>query len=79
MRLRIRSISLTVCALGLLTAVGTAQTSSRPAARSASDPVRATVLYQDRVIELTRAQRDANDLWITPADLTRINDFVLKP
>jgi peroxiredoxin len=41
--------------------------------------VRATVLYQDRVIELPRAQRDANDLWIAPTDLTRINDFVLKP
>jgi AhpC/TSA family len=38
-----------------------------------------TVLYQDRVVELTRTLPDPNDLWVPPQDLPRINDFVLKP
>ena len=39
----------------------------------------ATVLYQDRVIEVARTLADPNNLWVVPADLPRINDFVLKP
>lgn len=39
----------------------------------------ATVLYNDRVVALEQTLPDASDLWVTPADLTRINDFVLKP
>lgn len=39
----------------------------------------ATVLYQERVVELQEILPDATDLWVTPADLTRINDFELKP
>ncbi len=39
----------------------------------------ATVLYQDRVVEVGRTLDDPNDLWVVPADLPRINDFVLKP
>lgn len=39
----------------------------------------ATVLYNDRVVEVDRTLPDANDLWVRPEDLTRINDFVLKP
>src|SRR5574341_128835 len=40
---------------------------------------RATVLYQDRVVEVERTLSDPNDLWVVPQDLPRINDFVLKP
>jgi hypothetical protein len=40
---------------------------------------KATVLFQDRVVEVDRTLGDPNDLWVVPADLTRINDFVLKP
>lgn len=39
----------------------------------------ATVLFNERVVELEQTLPDANDLWVTPEDLTRINDFVLKP
>jgi hypothetical protein len=37
------------------------------------------VLYLDRVTELDRTLADPTDLWVTPEDLTRVNDFVLKP
>ncbi len=39
----------------------------------------AVVLYNERVVELDQTLADATELWITPEDLTRINDFVLKP
>ncbi len=39
----------------------------------------ATVLYNERVVAIEQTLPDASDLWVTPADLTRINDFVLKP
>ncbi len=39
----------------------------------------ATVLYNDEVIEVSQTLADANDLWVIPEDLTRINGFVLKP
>ncbi len=39
----------------------------------------ATVLYNERVVELERTLPDATELWVTPQDLTRVNDFVLKP
>ena len=39
----------------------------------------ATVLYKERVVEVANTLPDATDLWVTPEDLTRINDFVLKP
>lgn len=38
-----------------------------------------TVLHLDRVVELEQTLADPTDLWVTPEDLTRINDFVLKP
>lgn len=38
-----------------------------------------TVLYLDRVVELDSTLPDVSDLWVSPEDLTRINDFVLKP
>lgn len=39
----------------------------------------ATVLYNERIIELEQTLPDATDLWVKPEDLTRINDFELKP
>lgn len=39
----------------------------------------ATVLYNERVVELDKTLPDATELWVTPEDLTRVNDFVLKP
>ncbi len=38
-----------------------------------------TVLFNDAVVEVDRTLEDPNDLWVLPADLTRINGFVLKP
>lgn len=38
-----------------------------------------TVLYADREVQIEHTLADPSDLWVTPADLTRINDFVLKP
>lgn len=37
----------------------------------------ATVLYDDRVIEVTRTLADPNDLWVVPEDVTRISGFTL--
>lgn len=38
----------------------------------------ATVLYDDRVVEVGRTLADPDDLWVTPADLTRVSGFVLR-
>jgi len=38
-----------------------------------------TVLYNDRTVELEQRLADPNDLWVSPSDLTRINNFILKP
>jgi hypothetical protein len=38
-----------------------------------------TVLYNERVVEVAQTLPDATELWVQPQDLTRINDFVLKP
>lgn len=38
-----------------------------------------TVLFNDSVVELSDTLADPVDLWVTPADLTRITGFVLKP
>ena len=37
------------------------------------------MLYLDRVVEIERTLADPTDLWVTPADLERVNGFVLKP
>jgi len=42
-----------------------------------AEPV--TVLYDDQVIAVERTLADPNDLWVTPADLPRVNGFELKP
>ena len=39
----------------------------------------ATVLYEGDTVAVAETLADATDLWVTPADLTRINGFVLKP
>ena len=39
----------------------------------------ATILYKNRVVKIERTLPDPNDLWVVPDDLTRVNDFVLKP
>ncbi len=46
-------------------------------AGAAAEPV--TVLFDDRVIEVERTLPDADDLWVMPADLPRVNGFELKP
>jgi hypothetical protein len=38
----------------------------------------ATVLYDDRVLEITRTLADPDDLWVVPEDMTRIGGFVLR-
>ena len=40
---------------------------------------KATVLYQGATVEIDTTLADATDLWIPPADLTRVNGFELKP
>lgn len=42
-----------------------------------AEPV--TVLYDDKVIAVERTLPDADDLWVSPADLPRVNGFELKP
>lgn len=39
----------------------------------------AVVLYNERVVAVDQTLPDATELWVKPEDLTRINDFVLKP
>ena len=46
-------------------------------AGAVAEPV--TVLYDDRVVEVERTLPDADDLWVMPADLPRVNGFELKP
>lgn len=38
-----------------------------------------TVLCNDNVVEVENTLADPTDLWVSPADLTRINGFELKP
>lgn len=39
----------------------------------------ATVLYNDQTFAIEEVLASPNELWVSPADLTRINGFVLKP
>jgi hypothetical protein len=61
---RIPVAALAVCSLSL-------------GAVASAEPV--TVLYDDQVIAVERTLADPNDLWVTPADLPRVNGFELKP
>ena len=45
----------------------------------AIDQTEKTALYLDRVVTLEQTLADPTDLWVTKADLARINDFELKP
>ena len=38
-----------------------------------------TVLHNDATINIENTLEDPTDLWVSPADLTRVNGFVLKP
>lgn len=38
-----------------------------------------TVIARGEVFEIERTLADPTDLWVSPADFTRINGFVLKP
>lgn len=38
-----------------------------------------TVIYQDNEINIEQTLSDTEQLWVTPTDLTRVNNFVLKP
>ena len=38
-----------------------------------------TVLHEGRTITINETLASPTDLWVSPADLTRINGFVLKP
>ena len=46
-----------------------------PAAPNAT----ATVLYDDRAVNIDKTRPDAKDLWVRAADLPRINQFEVKP
>ena len=48
-----------------------------PVLAIAADP--ATVLYNGKTIAIQDTLAAPNDLWTSPADLTRINGFVVKP
>ena len=50
-----------------------------PLLSGAANAQSVTVLYDQRVVEVAETLPDATDLWVKPDDLTRINDFVLKP
>ena len=39
----------------------------------------ARILYSDRVVTIDSALSEAKELWVSPADLKRINGFELKP
>ena len=42
-----------------------------------AEPV--TVLYDANMVEVARTLPDADDLWVAPEDLPRVNGFELKP
>lgn len=50
-----------------------------PVAESAmASPATVTVLYGNHAVEITQTLEDPTDLWVTAADLKRINGFELK-
>ncbi len=67
-------LMMAACALGPPSA-GASITTSQPSVES----VVTTVLYLSRTVEIESTLADPSDLWVTPDDLTRVNDFVLKP
>ncbi len=73
------TLTVIACAAVIFAAASCARTESERQPAPGDQGGRATVLYQDRVVELERTLNDPNDLWVVPQDLPRINDFVLKP
>ena len=65
-----------VCAATLL-AVSCGGADDRRTPAPGDQGGRATILYKDRVVEVARTLNDANDLWVVPEDLPRINDFMI--
>ena len=57
--------------------IGAAAAAVMLPAVAAAEPV--TVLFDDRVVEVEQTLPDADDLWVLPADLPRVNGFELKP
>ncbi len=53
--------------------------STSPLSAQGVDESEKIALYLDRVVALERTLADPTDLWVTKADLERVNDFVLKP
>jgi hypothetical protein len=76
-----RALAAVTCAAAALAAASCGQpTADREAGPTGERAgAGATILYQDRVVQVARTLDDPNDLWVVPADLPRINDFVLKP
>jgi hypothetical protein len=74
-----RAFAVLTCAGAILAVAACAQSDRDQERAPAAQTTRATVLYQNRVVEVARTLDDPNDLWVVPEDLTRINDFVLKP
>lgn len=60
------SVALSWLVFGSLSAVAAAEQS-------------ATALYLDRTVAIERTLDDPTDLWVSPAQLTELNGFVLKP
>ncbi len=44
-----------------------------------TEQVPTTVLHAGHVVTVEQTLADPSDLWVTPADLTRVNGFELKP
>jgi hypothetical protein len=72
-------LTVVACASVIVAAASCARTDGDRKPAPGDQGGRATVLYQDRVVEVARTLSDPNDLWVVPQDLPRINDFVLKP
>lgn len=67
----LRGVSRTAVTAGVTAAAVIASSAAGAAA-----PV--MVLYNDRVVEVSRTLADPDDLWVIPDDLTRISGFALK-
>jgi len=48
-------------------------------ASARGEAAHATVIYDDRATEITAANDDRSQLWITTGDLKRVTGFALKP
>jgi AhpC/TSA family len=52
---------------------------SMAGASARGEETRATIIYDDRVSEISAADEEAGQLWIMSADLKRATGFALKP